>query len=270
MLRDSNGAIQVLEHTEVLRALAQGELSHTLLVGPRSVGKRTILEWLIERHRVTDVVRIYSTKDLDMAEVQNLALESSSSQRVILMRLDYLKARDAERLLKVIEDAHPGVTFLCTRTTPDGRSALLSRFTTYSVGFLTDKAVGLILSRIGYAPDKAADLAEKSLGAVNPTIGLGKNLGAVSLVNKALKSIEENDADALDKLYTKWDDDHTRTIRTWAQERITGRWRVFQESDFPDLGKGTALKIWTRVSLAERPRYVVRASLASIVMENRK
>lgn len=270
MLRDKNNVIQVFEHREVLSALLSGQLSHTLIVGPQSVGKRSMLEKLIEHHRLTDVVRILNNSDLDMAAVRRASLESNSGERVILMRLDYLKRTEEEKLLKIIEDAPEGVTFLATKTNPTQASPLLSRFTFYSVDYLPNRTVGRILHRLGYAPDRAATLADYSLGAIKPTIDLGKSSAYVSLVNRALTCISEKDADALDKLYSKWEDGHTKAIREWARERVTGRWRMFQESDFPELGKGVAIRIWKRVNLFERPRYVVRSTLAGIIAEERK
>lgn len=250
--------------------MLRGGLTHTLIVGPYSVGKRTMLERLIQESGATDVIRILSTKDLDMSEVRRASLESVDGQRVILIRLDYLRRAEEEKLLKIIEDAPDSVTFLATKRVPTYASPLLSRFTLYSVEFLSDKAVGRILNRLGYAPDHAVTLAEYSLGAVKPTIELGKSSAYTSLVNRALTCLAERDYDALDKLYSKWEDGHTTTIREWARERITGRWRLFQESDFPELGKGLALNIWTKVNPADRPRYVVRSTLAGIVLEAHK
>lgn len=270
MIRDKDNSIQVFEHREVLAAMLTGELSHTLIVGPHSVGKRTMLEKLIQHQRVTDVVRILNTSELDMGDVRRASLETTSGNRVILIRLDYLKRTDEEKLLKIIEDAPDGVTFLATKTNPTQASPLLSRFTLYSVDYLPDRTVGRILSRLGYAPDRAALLASYSLGAVKPSIDMGKSSAYISLVNRALTCIAEKDMESLDKLYSKWEDGHTKVIREWARERVTGRWRLFQESDFPELGKGIAMRIWTKVNPFERPRYVVRSTLAGIVSEELK
>jgi hypothetical protein len=270
MLRAADGTIQVYGHEKVRAAMKSSGLTHTLIVGPYSVGKRTLLEKLIQENGVTDVVRILNTKNIDMADVRRASTETNGSVRVIMIRMDYLKRTDEERLLKTIEDAPEGVYFLATRTSSIGRNPLYSRFTVHRVDYLSNATVALILSRSGYTSDRAVTLSELALGSIQATINAGKSSQYNSLVVRALKYIEDHDDGGLDTLYLKWEDGHTKLLRIWAQERITGRWRMFQEYDFPELGKGLAMQILTRLDPYERPRYVVRSTLAGIIAEGRR
>lgn len=270
MLRDPNGRIQVYGHETVLEAIKRSGLTHTLIVGPYSVGKRTILEKLIQDSGVSDVVRVFDTKTIDMADVRKASKEVNGEARVIFIRMDYLKRTDEEKLLKTIEDAPDGIYFLATRTSSIGKRPLYSRFTVHHLDYLSDTVVAQILVHLGYASDKAVALAKLSLGSVQATITAGKTSQFLGTVNRALKCIADRDDAELDALYSKWEDGHTRLIRDWAREKLTGRWRTFRDEDFPDLGKGVAMRILTHVDPYERPRYVVRAALAGIVAEGRK
>lgn len=267
MLRYSDGSIQVVGQDAALHAALSMELSNILIQGPRSTGKRTILEKVIEQHRVKDVIRIFNLSDVDMSEVRRASLEASGETRVIFLRLGRMKRDSAERLLKIIEDAADNVVFLATSTYTQDLS-ISSRFTTLKVGQLNDADVATILFKSGHTSEKAAQLASLSLGSIDATTDAGKSSAFTKLARQALKTIEEHDEDALDALYSKWEDGNTHAITTWARERITERWRVYKADEFPTLGKGTAMRILQRVDYYDRPRYVVRSALASIIRED--
>lgn len=269
MIRSDSGKIEIFGHREVMQALNGLPLTNVLLVGPWSVGKRSMLENFIQRHGVTDVTRVYDLKSADLQEVRKMSLETNGARRVIFLRLDRMTQNTEERLLKIIEDAPPEVTFLAT-STYSTRIALRTRFTYITVGSLDPKTIAMILGRLGYEATNAVSLAEKSIGSVGGSIKVGKASPFTSLVTRALKCIVEHDVEMLDSLYSKWEDGHTDTILTWASERITERWRTFKPGDFPELGKGTAMRILTSVDRYDRPRYVVRSSLVNIVREDRK
>lgn len=268
MLRYSDGSIQVIGHEQVTHAALSMDLSNTLIQGPRSVGKRTILEKLIESHSVTDVIRVFNLSEVDLDDVRRASLEHTGDVRVILLRLGYLKRDSAERLLKIIEDAAPNVVFYATSTHKQDL-AIRSRFTTFTVGRLQDSEIATILFKSGYTSERASQLASLHLGSIDDTLNVVKASGSTSLAKQALKALEERDEDALDALYSKWEDANTHAILNWATERITERWRLYRAEDFPTLGKGVALQILRGVDYYDRPRYVVRSGLAPIIREDK-
>lgn len=267
MIRYADGSIQVIGHTDTLKAVLRVPLGNVLLEGPSSVGKRSILEKVIEVHGVTDVVRVFDMQEVDFDTLRQATTESTTGKRVILLRLGVLRKDSAERLLKIIEDAAPQITFLATSVFRQ-QPAIRTRFTTYTVGALSDDEVALILLKLGFSSQASVALAEKGYGSIDKTVQASKNSPYMSLARKALKCIEEHDEDALDALYSRWEDGHTYAILDWAREAITEKWRTFKPTDFPELGKSTAIRILYKVDSYDRPRYVVRASLASIIRED--
>lgn len=269
MIRSDSGKIEIFGHHEVMSTLRKLPLTNILMVGPWSVGKRSMLEYFMQTHGITDITRVYDLKTADLQEIRRLSLETRGSERVIFLRLDKMNQATEERLLKIIEDAPPEVKFLATSVYAS-RIALRTRFTYLPVGSLDSKTISMILRRLGYEAATAVELAAKSLGSVGESIKAGKSSPFTSLVRRALKCIAEHDAPMLDSLYSKWEDGHTDTILAWASERITERWRTFKPEEFPELGKGTAMRILTGVDRLDRPRYVVRSTLVNIVREDQR
>lgn len=269
MLRNDDGTIKIYGHEEQVAYLMSLSPRNIFLWGPMSVGKRTILEKYIEVNHITDVVYVGTlTKD----NISQISIESSvttSSVRAIVFRLSTLTRGALERLLKVVEDAPESVIFLC-HCVFEPKITLWSRFTVVKVGHLTDAQVSMILIRLGYSTERAAELADLHTGNVYTSIELGKYSQAKPRALEALDLINKGDCITLDALYASWDDSNTKMLFDMALERITGRYRVSSDEELAQLTKQTALKILNRLDPQDRPRYVVRGALASIARENEK
>jgi replication-associated recombination protein RarA len=254
----------LIGHENQFKLATTGEVTNLFVYGPSSVGKGVFVDAVIAHYNIQDVLKISPLTIDSMEEIRQEAV--LGGDKAFVIDLGYSTTLNLrERLLKVVEDA-PSTTkfFLISVAKPD--LALRTRFESYALGFLTPIDIQLILTQQGYSVERAIELSQLQLGTVSGTVYAGKTNPDKFLVLRALSAIQNSTEDELDSLYSKWTDSHTSLIREWAAERITGRWRLFSEDDSA-LNKGIALKVLKRVNPFDRPRYVVRSSLVSILRE---
>lgn len=264
-----NSPNKVYGHHDVVDSLEESLPRFTMLVGPRSIGKKTIYAKALVDHGIEETFEFSEVTENMLEDLRVLTSGTMSGQRMIFIRYGYPTKKHVERLLKIVEDATEGVNFFITSThMPE--FTLASRFTVFSLGYLRDADISMILIRKGYDPKFATELATKGFGTVRETIYSAKVSSDTYQVFQALKYIEEHDPASLEQLHKKWSDTHTSLIKTWAIEKITNRFRMFDPDKHDILNKKVALEILRNVDPFDRPRYVVRNSLVEVCVENSK
>lgn len=267
MIRDTAGAVKVYGHEAVQSRLLSIGPRNVLIYGPHSVGKKTLIEKYIEAHEITDVIRLGKITTDNIDGLREEALIAKTDLRAIVFNLGTLTLKLREKLLKIVEDAPSGVIFLVTSGYEPGIT-LKTRFTSFKVGYLSDSDVTIILMKMGYSAERAAELALFHTGSIWQAVEYGKYSAEKPKVLEALTHITTGNVLAIDSMYSSWEDEHTQAILEAATEKLTSRYRRYTEAELENMTKGVALKILTRIDPYDRPRYVTRATLAVITREN--
>lgn len=240
-----------------------------LLTGPDSVGKATIA-----RQAALDAVPPY-----DFCEIRKLTSDGaralqdfagtfalSGSRKVILIDLDGASAQACNQLLKVLEEPPDYVYFLLVASEPV-LPTIASRSVILRFGLLPDEAVYDILVGQGMSPDAARRVAPLGGGRVEPALQWVHDGASRTRLSRVLKAVSQRDAVQLDQALRDWDDAAHELLEVWAAEAGSGRWRVFDATFAPGIGRGHGRAILGnlgRLPLASS-RLAASAALAPLV-----
>ena len=249
-------------HAEIINYLKNNDPRNVLLVGPYSVGKRTILQNKVETSNERFQVFSHTVDAEIMRIVQETSFKKNSK---IFLRLDRVTKKEEEKFLKIVEDADDSVKFYCT-STKELSLALSTRFTTLRVSYLADNEVQRVLELRGMESSKAEYLASKAYGQVRPTIESDVVVPKMNVM-LAMKHILSHDPEGLDSMYAKWSKEDTEILVTYAREILTGRARLFTEEELQAVPKKLALRLLRSSDSYTTPRFYVRSVLAEIEKE---
>jgi hypothetical protein len=260
--------VRLLGHDEHYAALKRHLGPVTILVGPRSVGKWTAAEHLRRFHQIgdSDLLRVNRlTADTARTVVRFASTAPHGESKLAIISLTQASAAAMATLLKTLEDATP--TFRAILTSErEPIKTLASRGTIYRFKTLSDEHLIEILSeRFGMKGKDAQQAVSKAGGQVKPALDAAKGYEDRVVVIAALRAFSEHDSDALDRLADKWTESASELLAIWCRERITGRWRIFLDTESDLTGKGLPLKILMALNTNNRPRLVVRSSLMSLL-----
>lgn len=250
-----------------MRALSKTLPAVSLFLGPSSVGKWELAEWLRVKHGflASDVLRIKRLTQDNAKFVARFAVGSpQGSHRLVIIRLEKATSTALNTLLKTLEE--PGTTKFILVTTQKPIATIVSRCSVFEFGLLTDAQVsGILISVKGFGESLAVERASKAGGRVRPALSQGFRQDQKALVLRALEALASKDAKTLDSLAPKWLEEHTQLLVAWCYESITGRWKLFIEDETSIRGAAIPLKILVALREELRPRLVVRAALASVL-----
>lgn len=259
--------MQVVGHGGLLSRLMGVLPSVSLFVGPSSVGKWTAAEYLRGVHEVSsaDVLRVRRLTAEDARAIVRFASKAAHGTiRLVIVRLDGASPATLSALLKSLEEAPSSTRFILTATELPP-ATIVSRATVFRFPLLSDEQVEDVLLLRKFKPTEAKRYAALAGGQVRRALDLVEGMDAKVTVLAAVRALRERDAEALDNLAGKWEDQHTGLLATLCRELLTSRWRIFSNAEVEGLGKKTALAILTALRPDIRPRLVVRASLASVL-----
>jgi hypothetical protein len=244
-----------------------------LLSGPVSVGKWRAAEYVREMHHFadTDVLRI---KKLTMVAARELvdfcSIAPVGTRKLAIVSLYEHSEGTFDVLLKCLEELPPNChVFLEASLTTALPETLLSRVKVVQFCALSNDQVKEILERVhGVQPGMSDRLAVLSRGTLASALQLHEDLNVHKpVVLLAVKGLREGDPEALDALADRWTADHTRLIRTWAVEALSGRWRVFNEEETGDVGELPKLVLDALTAYNVRDKLVIQSVLPGLVTE---
>lgn len=219
-------------------SLVQAALSYplppvTLLLGPESVGKRTLAEHAARHHGVKpcDIIRI---DKLDAPTARNVlryaATWPQGPFKMIILRLDGASDHSLNILLKVLEEPPDSIRFILLATEPP-IPTIMSRSRVCRCGLLTDAEVERVLRESGMDPVVAARLAPHGHGHVRRAMEADATGQAKGIVLSALKAVALRDTDLLDRAMRRWTDEAHEALMQWAYEASSGIWRMFTKAE---------------------------------------
>lgn len=258
----------IIGHTSVVRALEEHLPPVTLLAGPPSVGKWTLVNHLAEHHRVSPADRSTWPEGLGVdAARQVIAFMSTAGfgpLKLLQARLDATTTPALNALLKILEEPPPNARFLLTAARPVA-ATIASRAAIYRLGILsTDELIRVLLAQ-GVRPDAAPHAAALGRGQVRPALDCAEAHAPRAAVINLMRAVATGDAELFERTTRTFDAAAQQLLSRWFIETITGRFSVFTGADTFGLHTDqprcramfTAL---SRVNTA-RPRLAVRAAL---------
>lgn len=227
--------IRPVGHTLLLDTLST-ELPHaTLLLGPDSIGKNTVVDYLIDVHGYKDA-DLCGGRGALTADGAREALAVCQTRpvgrsgRLVRASLDGSSSEALNMILKIVEEPPPKTKFIFTANrTP--LLTILSRCHVFRMGLLSEEDMTEILQRLGYDDDQAERLAAMSGGTVEGALRADRMDNLRGPVLSALKATASNDVELMSNALRKFDDEASWLLRRWAVEARTGRWALFSKEE---------------------------------------
>jgi hypothetical protein len=226
------------------------------LLGPPSVGKRTLAQQIVEYHEIAQVLEFYEGVSMDEARAIRAFLSESVESRAVILRLDPVRSEVSHLLLKTIEELGEGrhVIFLAVR---QPLATILSRAWVYRCGYLSDPEMAQILFDQGVSPANIPLLVAYGRGQVSVALGsLDVEIEKAPII-ALLRATAEGDEVMFGKVVSRSREEHLHLLRVWASEASTGMWRLFEPRESYGLepyasGVGRALESRARARLLIR------------------
>lgn len=257
-------------HERNVRALTKSLPAVSLFIGPSSVGKWELAEYLRAHWKFKggDVLRIKRLTQENARFVTKFASERPQGfARLVIVRLDQKATKGAQNtLLKTLEDSSTARFILITEEEP--LATIRSRAEVFTFGLLSEQEVAQVLTnRKNFSDERAADLAKVSGGQIRPALAYGQAQESKVVVLKALDALHRKDLSDLESLASRWQQDHTDLLIRWCYEALTKKWTYFIPEESNITGTKIPLRILMAVREELRPRLVVRAALATVLQE---
>lgn len=219
----------------------------TLLVGPPSIGKKTLAVHLARYHSGTDegnglllTTDPRLTAESARAHVRHADI-MSRQVHFFVVALDDATEQAQNILLKTLENPPAHTRFLLTSSAWP-LATIISRSRVYRLGLLSDEQVIEILLAHGIALDDAADAAREGRGQVLYALAAVATASRVrSVVSGGLKAARAGTL--LETVTRSWTPDHARVLRQWASEAASGRWVSYSPEFAHGVTKGQARAI---------------------------
>lgn len=257
-------------HEKVVKAVNNHLPPVLLFLGPRSVGKWELAEYIREKWKFkkSDTLRIKRLTQENARFAAKFASERPRGwARLVIVRIDKKATKGAQNtLLKSMEEARDAVFIIVSEEPPI--ETVKSRAVTYSFGLLSDEDVkNILMDRYNFSAERAELLAGASGGQVRKALAYASQQEEKLVVLKALDCVSRKDNTGLEALATEWQDEHTELLIRWCYESLTGKWKTFVPGESNISGKKVPMRILLALQLDLRPRLVVRSALASVLQQ---
>lgn len=253
---------------EVLpRLMSEGLPPVALFVGPKSVGKWAVAEFLRRQNKIldSDVLRIHKlSAGLARAVVPFASTAPVGDLRLAIIELDDATPSAVHILLKTLEESSRAHHFiLIAQHLP--LPTLVSRSQVHQFRLLTEAEVtDILVERRGFKLANAQSLAALAGGQVSMALENAVNEGERALVVEALTAFRDHNPAVLDAVAPKWRDEHTALLTKWCTEALTGRWSLFNAEQMQLPGR-LPLRILMALKANVRPKLVVRSQLMTLL-----
>lgn len=259
----------VVGHEANLAVLKTGLPPVSLFIGPHSVGKRYVAEFLRQFYGIaaSDTARVHKlTVHAARGLVEFAQTYPQFPQgKLAVVQLDGASPAAQNALLKTLEAASDLTRFILIAAT-EPLPTIVSRAQVFEFGLLTSSDVSLILStHRGFKEHEANHLALLSGGQLSRALEALVRSDEKNTVLLCIKAFREHSEPTLASLTERWTDDTTELLTIWCHEQVTQHWRFFSDDETGIEGKALALKILMAIDHDIRPRLLVRGTLMSLL-----
>lgn len=258
----------VIGHTSAVARVEVQRPAVSLFLGPSSVGKWSVAEYLRGVWRVdeADTLRIERLSMGNVRSVVDFAQRAAAGdRRLVVIRLDGATEAPLNVLLKTLEEGHESTDFiLISEDAP--MATIATRATVFRFGFLADHEVEEVLIERNFRPEDAQRYASMSGGQVSRALDVVNKRDVRHGVMIAVRAFRDADPAVLESAAKEWTEDHTSLLATWCRECLTGRARIFSEEELVS-GRRLPFLVLQALSTNVRPRLLVRSSLMSVLRE---
>lgn len=267
----------MIGHAAVRRALESDLPPVTLLLGPASIGKRTLTEHLRRHHQVHAVDAYRLVDPLCIAGVRDVirfvGTRPQGDFKLVTGRLDGASTSALNAALKVLEEPPDTARFLltCTRNT---LPTVMSRCQVFRMGFLLAGQVRDILIEHGIAAPIATKVAVRNFGQVAPAlrVATGSDERERSVVLGLVQSLAARDHDMFDRAMKVWDDAAAIMFMRWLHEVATGVFLVYTKDEAFGFDRSPrtvqALAVAVSRTSNARSRLGIRAALEPLLLRS--
>jgi hypothetical protein len=258
----------VIGHADIVARVEAEKPPVSLFLGPSSVGKWTVAEYLRGVWRVDegDTLRIDHLNTATARMVVHFASHAPSrDRRLAIIQLTDAGAHALHILLKTLEEGLGSTDFiLIAEESP--LATIASRASVYRFGFLTEPEVAEVLTGRNFQPEDAAQYASMSGGQVSRALSVVNNRDVKQGVMQAVKAFREMDPIALESASKEWTDEHSTLLAQWCRESLTGRTRIFSTEEILD-SRRIPFKVLQALNANVRPRLLLRSNLMSVLRQ---
>lgn len=220
-------------HKFAVAALCKGLPRCALLIGPDSVGKRTLSLELAKFHKIVDA---------DLCEIEKLRMPDAralgewsrqmpirSAQRLAVVDLDGSSVQALNAMLKTLEEA-PESFRAILRATAGYKllDTVVSRCEVFHLGYLQELEVHDVLIAKGMSSTEAMKLSWKSGGQMSVALGGHNQDYAKTIAVNVVKAFANGDKNLFDHAIEDVNEDVLKWMRVWSLEVNTGKWKHFK------------------------------------------
>lgn len=259
----------VIGHATTVERLERELPPVTLLSGPPSIGKSTIVEHLVDHHGIWLGDRFAHPGPVPIEFARAIVPWAARSPhqspfRLVTLPLDDASTFALNALLKVLEEPPAQTRFLLTASRPT-LPTISSRCTIFRLGFLTRTELRDILVGLGMTGPAAERAAVLGQGQVQTALDADRTTTSRQAVLSVVKALAMHDQELFDRACRSFDSTASKLLYHWFQEGMTGRYRWFTEADFfglrTDQQRMRKMFVAVNAVLGARSRLGVRAAL---------
>lgn len=263
----------IVGHAAAQKVLVQELPSACLLIGPPSIGKRTMVNHYLRHHGilVPDTTKPVLNPDTARELHRFFATAPFGKRKVAVLNLDRASPASVNVLLKLLEEPPPSASFLMIASI----SPLLtiqSRSTLLRCNYLNDDEVyHVLVARFAMPPEEAQQAARMSGGQISRALESSDLMTSKSPVLSLLKASAEGNEPLFYSALVKWGANEHQLLKAWSVEARTGRWQIFSSEE--SFGLAAKRNIIERVNKAlrtgARPRIAAKLALIDVMEANR-
>lgn len=266
--------LTVIGH-EAVRKLLEDNLPQVVsLIGPKSIGKRTLAIYLAQFHGFewVDVMEWEAPLTGGKArQVQDFARTHPFERRKLaIVHLDSASDSALNDMLKLLEEPPSYMHFILISTSAT-LPTIMSRSQVFHMGTLSPEELTSVLTRFNGMNEGAASKVSFA-GQVSAAKEAYEGVNAKAAAVATLKAVESRDILLFKRSFKAVDDLAARMIERALQEAATGDWQLFSPSDLPLFSKrpDVALRLleaWSQTGSARRS-LSARVVLEPVVRRN--
>lgn len=244
----------------------------SLFLGPKSVGKWTLAEYLLKQHRFTesDILRVqFVTADSARSLHEFASRTPMGERKAALLEVSGASEKSMNILLKLLEE--PPATFgLILISSTQVLPTILSRCQVFQFGYLSIPELSEIYELGGVSEAEAAAMAALSDGFVHPDLNVDLEAYRAGVLGLA-QALRDGDADILTASIGKeWTEEKQRFFEIWLMEVITGRWRIFSATTARGISGKLASAALASMRQGNRPGLMMKVQLSGVLQQVRE
>lgn len=225
-------------HRNALAILCRRLPPVTLLTGPASVGKWTLVHHLVDHHRIALVDLLLYPRGLTAPSARHVVEFAHRAPmglvKVVGVRLEGSTDQAMTILLKTLEEPPATTRFLLTSSQPVPPT-LASRCEIHRFGLLNTNELTEVLLGEGFPTGAASRGAVLGRGQVKPAQAAADPRAEDSpkraVVLAVVRALAGRDRALFERAFKHFDEDARQLLLIWLREALTRRWAVYTREE---------------------------------------